>query len=114
MRAGVHAAGDRTLPSRQATLLRQRNPVKDREDLARLFADAAPGERVVVIGIHVRLFARPVAASGLYRIITLACVSPGCGKLLVVTRAAERHEGKRPEVQAACCTVSRPVVKAAW
>ncbi|MCD0155736.1 hypothetical protein [Deinococcus sp. 6GRE01] len=64
--------GDLTLASRQVTLLPQVHPVRDREDLTRLFADAVSGERVVVIGVHVREFARPVAASGLYRIVTLA------------------------------------------
>lgn len=65
---------DRTRFARQATLLPSQHAVMDldRESVTRLFGLASPGDRVVLIGVHVRRFAEPVAASGLYRIITLS------------------------------------------
>lgn len=61
-----------TLPSRQVTLLPSPDPVRDRSDLTGLFADAVSGDRMVIMGVHVRRFARPVGTSGLYRVVTLA------------------------------------------
>lgn len=63
---------DRTRFARQATLLPQPHAVMDRAAVTDLFGEASPGDRVVIIGVHVRRFAEPVAASGLYRIITLS------------------------------------------
>ncbi|PIG97503.1 hypothetical protein [Deinococcus sp. UR1] len=56
---------DLTILSRQVTLLPRPDPVMDRADLTRLFADAVSGDRVAIMGVHVRRFARPVGTAGL-------------------------------------------------